>query len=450
MNCTNLRIPSPSRPTFACFSSNTVALAAAIAIWIQSTFAVAQAAPEPAPLAPETPPLAAPADTPAPMVGAPEAMPPAAPPPSGIPETPIPGAPTEAATTPAPMPTAAELKAPSLHVAAWIRVGGRLQGSKDPKKLNDQSFDTVYGEVHLDGTVFDHVSVTLNLNANGLEGKAGIEDAILGFDFIPEAHLWLGQMLVPADRANYSGPFFMIPWNYPGILSAGSSTVTILPKEGLTGGRNTGATLWGDIGGGKLKYLLGVFDFSDVTQGLLFSGRLNFDIIGKEPGFFGNASYFGEQDVLAVGLSGQYQRQGSVGAAPMVPAGMTAAAAPKDNYGEVSADLLAEFKLGDSGGWFTAEGAYYHFEGDYQAVKNGFFALLAIATPKVGIGNIQPMVRLQYGKGDVGLKVSQIDASVAYLIKGPGLRVTLNYLHTDLGMSRVANALQIGTQGIFF
>ena len=432
MNRTNPRLTR----SLACFSI-TMALAAA-----RST-AAAQAAPEPAP-----PPTAATPEAPAPEVAPPPPAMPPAPPPAAL-ETPIPGAPTEALTTPPPTPTPAEIKAPMLHVAAWLRAGGRLQGSNDPKKLNDQSFDTVYGELHVDGTVYDHVSLTLNLNANGLEGKAGIEDAILGFDFIPEVHLWLGQMLVPADRANYSGPFFMIPWNYPGILTVGSHTVTILPKEGLTGGRNTGATLWGDLAGGKFKYVLGAFDFSDVKQGLLFSGRLNFDIIGKEPGFFGNASYFGEQDILALGVSGQYQRKGSVGAIPM-SGGMATGPAPTDNYGEVEADLLAEFKLGGSGGWITAEGAYYHFAGDYQAVSNGFFALLAIATPKVGLGNIQPMVRLQYGKGDMGLKVSQLDASVAYLLKGPGLRVTAGYMHTDLGMSRVGNALQIGAQGIFF
>ena len=47
-------------------------------------------------------------------------------------------------------------------------------------------------------------------------------------------------------------------------------------------------------------------------------------------------------------------------------------------------------------------------------------------------------------------ELNPLDAAVAYLIKGPGLRIMLNYLHTDLGMSRVANAVQLGTQGIFF
>ena len=37
-----------------------------------------------------------------------------------------------------------------------------------------------------------------------------------------EFHLWAGHLLVPVDRANASGPFFMIPWNYPGFLTVGA------------------------------------------------------------------------------------------------------------------------------------------------------------------------------------------------------------------------------------
>ncbi|HEY2734396.1 MAG TPA: hypothetical protein VGI70_10450, partial [Polyangiales bacterium] len=328
------------------------------------------------------------------------------------------------------------------------RVGGRVQGSVDPKKLNDQQFDTAYGELHADGQVFHHVSVTLNLNANGIGGKVGIEDAIIGFDFAEPIHLWVGQLLVPSDRANYGGPFFMIPWNYPGFLTVGSTTITIAPKEGPSG-RNVGAVLWGDLDGGMFKYMLGAFDNGDVTTGLLYSGRLSLALIGKEPGYFGNNSYFGAQDIVSIAVGGQYQRKGSVGAAPAAMGMMATGPAPVDNYGLVNADALAEFKLGKSGGWFTAEASYYHFEGDYQAIKNGFYALLAIATPQVGPGNIQPMVRVQYGKGP-DAKISAIDAFVSYLLKGPGMRIMLGYQHTDLGMNRVGNALQLGAQAIFF
>ena len=44
-------------------------------------------------------------------------------------------------------------------------------------------------------------------------------DAIISFDLMDEFHVWAGHLLVPVDRANASGPFFMIPWNYPGFLT---------------------------------------------------------------------------------------------------------------------------------------------------------------------------------------------------------------------------------------
>jgi hypothetical protein len=402
------------------------------------------AAQDAAPPPPAAPPIAPPPEDPPPAAAA-------APPPAYVePPSAIPGAPTESETTPPPEPPPAETKAPAMHVAAWARIGARFQG-QNPKKLNDQQLDTVYGELHADGTLFNHVSLTLNLNANGLDGTAGIEDAIIGFDVSAPFHIWIGQMLVPADRANYGGPFFMIPWNYPGVMTVGGTTIAVVPHEGNYG-RNAGMTVWGDLADAKFKYMLGAFDNGNVKDGVLFSGRLNLDLIGKEPGFFGNASYFGDQDVLALGVSGQYQRKGSVGAVPMVGMGAIAPPAPTDNYGEFSADVLAEFKTG-GGGWFTFDSAYYHFVGDYQPVTDGFYALVAFASPKVGIGNIQPMFRFQYGKGH-GNEIYGIDAFVTYLIKGPGLRITAGLAHTSLGkllgQERIANAIQVGVQGIYF
>jgi hypothetical protein len=337
------------------------------------------------------------------------------------------------------MPATREEKLPPINVGAWARVGARIQGvGADANKLDDQSMDTIYAELHAGGKIHKNVSVTFNLNANGLAKSAGIEDAIIGFDFADPIHLWVGQLLVPVDRANASGPFFMIPWNYPGALSVADKGLFMGPREGPSG-RNAGAVIWGEFGEGAVKYLAGAFDAGPSP---LFSGRLNLAVIGKEPGFWGNASYFGDKDVVALGVGGQYQKKGSVEAvmAPAVP--------KTDNYAEVNADALAEFKLG-GGGWVTGEAAYYHFSGDFEAIKDSFYVLAAFASPQIGFGNIQPMVRYQMGKGD-NLKVSNIDAFVSYLIKGPALRATVGVSHTDLDNDVVGNAIQLGAQAIFF
>ncbi len=388
----------------------------------------AEAQPEPAPAAAEVSVTAA-APVEAPVEAPAEEAPPAA------------GEEAEEAKAEAP-----EVTFPPITVGAWVRAGARFQGRK-PEKLNDGRMDGVYAELHTGGQIHDKVSVTLNFNTRGLAQSAGLMDGIIAFDFMDELHLWAGQLLVPVDRSNASGPFFMIPWYYPGFLTVGDTTVVTAPKEGPQG-RNTGAVLWGNFMGGKVKYLAGAFDNGDGSTRPLISGRLTASIVGEEPGFWGNGSFFGDKDVLTIGAGMQYQEEGSVGVAP------EGGVAPVDDYGEFNVDLLAEFRY-DGGGWVTLEGAYHRFNGDNEAIKNAGFVLAAIATPKVGIGHIQPMVRYQFGSGDDDYKVSQIDASLAYLVKGPGLRVTAGYQRTDLGEDAagdelIGNSLHLGAQAIFF
>jgi hypothetical protein len=335
-------------------------------------------------------------------------------------------------------------KLPPIGVAAWLRSDVTFQGKADQEKLDDQTF-TPYGELHAGGKIHENVSVTLNLNAGGVGGGVNIEDAIVGFDIADEFHVWIGQLLVPVDRANYAGPFFAIPWNYTGAIG-------FVPHEGPSG-RNAGVSVWGDLMGGTFKYVLGAFDGGGTAERALFSGRLQYDFIGSEPGYFGNASYFGDKDIVALGVGGQYQKEGeSLSPAAGAPPGTPTLT---DDYTEFNADLLAEFKLG-GGAWVTGEAGVYARGGDYPSFgKTAFYITAAYATPKVGIGNIQPMVRFQMGKGDGDAKTSSIDAALSYLIMGPALRLVGNFQHTDTdgggpGASVKTNSLTLGAQAIFF
>src|SRR5947208_977283 len=81
----------------------------------------------------------------------PPAAPTAAPPPAPDPAAPPPAVappPTSGEAMPATRPD----KLPPIDVGAWVRVGARIQG-RDPKKLDDQSMDTAYGELHAGGKV---------------------------------------------------------------------------------------------------------------------------------------------------------------------------------------------------------------------------------------------------------------------------------------------------------
>ena len=170
-------------------------------------------------------------------------------------------------------------------------------------------------------------------------------DAIVAFDPMDEFHMWAGRLLVPVDRANASGPFFMMPWNYPGFLTVGTKTLVAAPAKGRPD--DNGAVVWGDIAAGKLTYLAGVFDNADITKSPLFSGRVRLALWDPEPGFWGNASYFGDKDLLSFGLGAQSMAHGS-----------TNAIGDKD-WAEINFDALVEKKLG-GGSFVTGEGAYYH------------------------------------------------------------------------------------------
>jgi len=198
------------------------------------------------------------------------------------------------------MPATRPDELPPIKVAAWLRIAGRLQGD-NPKNLDGEKMDTIVGELHAGGKIHKNVSVIFNLIGEGLHASADIEDAIVALDFTDAFHLWLGQMLVMVDRANVSGPFFMIPWNYPGFLTVGRDDGRGRADR-RSNGRDGGATVWGELADAKFKYFVGAFQTGGLSKSPLFSARLNLAVVGKEPGYFGNASYFGDTDVVAIGV----------------------------------------------------------------------------------------------------------------------------------------------------
>ena len=352
------------------------------------------------------------------------------------------------------MPATRSEKLPPIEVGAWVRVGGLFQGH-DQSKINDFSMDTAYVELHTGGRITKNVGVTLNLDGNitslsaqpGANGQTyvGVEDAIISFDFVPEFHLWGGHLLVPVDRANSAGPWFNVMWNFPGIaVGALPRTSSALPTPWNVG-RNNGAVLWGDIAGGRFSYFAGAFDNgADLATNVnspLFSGKLRLALLDPETGFWGNATYFGEKDILSIDVGGQYQKNGNTPA--------------PGNYSEVNAGVLFEKKL-PSESWVTAEGAFYRYGLPDGLPGDSFYALAAYATPRVWVGNIQPSVRYQEQivKGGLLPNPWNVDGAVAYLIKGPALRVIATYSHTKstslMSSTGSANSIQIGAQGIFF
>jgi hypothetical protein len=368
----------------------------------------------------------------------PEAPPPPAAAPEVVPPPPPPVEPT------LPKAEAEEGKAPPVEPIKFnfgVRVGLRLQDPNSPEKLSHVGLDTVYVEPRFSGQLTDNFAWQASFNGNvtgstlAPAGSVGVLDLIAKFRAVDAVNVWAGRLLVPSDRSNFSGSFFMSAWNYPGFYVPGAP---LGPKDGPNG-RDNGAVIWGDFGQGKFKYYAGAFGLDQATPPY-FSARLNLAIIGSEPGYYHSSTYYGSQDILAIGLGAQYQKDGS-----------STATEQKDIVIGM-ADVLGEVRLG-SAGVLTGEAQVYKFNDGYAfasvggvpvgAPEEAFFVLVSYLSPEVGVGKLQPLVRVQRTI-DPGWTI--LDAFLSYVIKGYDLRVAAGYQRTDLGAGTASNALQIGIQ----
>ena len=402
-----------------------------------SLMAATARAQEPAPV--EAPPAPTGGPSSEPTMAAPPTTPEPA---MAIPPAPMIPPPPAAVTTPSSGPDAPLKREPiPIKTVFGLRTSGRIQGASDPKKMNDISLDTLYLEARFSGAVNKYFGWQANFNGNAkpakTSGAASIMDMILKIDVDDAFHVWAGRLLVPSDRSNFSGPFFMSPWNYPGVYSVGTNFAFVGPKTGANG-RDDGVVVWGQFVGGKAKYFLGAFNLDNAQQSPLYSGRINIALLGEEPGLWGSSTYYGDKDIVAVGGGYQYQKGGSNVIPPAVNG--------DTNLNIVMGDLLAEKNL-PGAGTLSLEGTYYHFDKG-QPAKQAFYVLASFLTADyLGVGKLQPLVRWQQTSPQSGgAKMTMLDAFVTYVIHAYDLKLTAGYQRTDMGNSVVGNAIQVGFQ----
>jgi hypothetical protein len=259
-------------------------------------------------------------------------------------------------------------------------------------------------------------------------------------------------MLVPSDRANFSGNWFASPWSYAGTYVQGFlGGPPVGPRQGPYG-RNDGLTIWGQAAGGLFKYYASAFDLHDTAVKPLWSGRLNLSLLNPEPGYYHSSTYYGAKDILAIGVAVQSQKDGSVFDADMDggmdPTDIT------DDYLGFNADVLFEKDLSGSG-VLTIEGAFYKYTGDAELFDHSWLALVSYLTPeKVGPGKIQPLVRIQGSKitddEEVAMALADesgmaVDVQLGYVIADYSARLALGYEYSKLGDQK-ANKIFLGAQ----
>jgi hypothetical protein len=434
----------------------------------------AQTPPPATPPAPAEAPAAPPppaAVEPAPAEPAPAAPPPAEAAPTAAPAEPPPVvAPGTAPPVPEP-PAEEEKPAPfTITTGFGVRFGMQFQNLRDePDKIGQPSVDEIYVEPRFSGKVLDFVGWTANFAVYGStpttvlngppappEGPPVVfemraMDLVAQLDFMDEFHVWGGRMLTPTDRSNFSGPWFISPWDYPGVYSVPGPTgafAYVGPRGTEEIGREVGTVVWGDIAKGKFKYYLGAMDLDNQPQNTpLYAARVQAAIIGSEPGFYGSSTYYGAQNIVAIGAAAQYQKRFVFGGA-------------QDNLLGFNADVLAEFNIGESG-TATIEGAYYMADsgdidedagdvGGIMPFDNAFFVVASYLLPQMGPGKLQPLFRYQAAMNDdegiVTSDMSIIEGQVNYVMKDYFAKLHLGFAHTDMDNGVEGNAIQFGFQ----
>jgi hypothetical protein len=310
---------------------------------------------------------------------------------------------------------------PPISIGAGMRTSfTHTDGTAGSTSANDFALDSA--RLYINGSVLPFIKFTFNTEYTGSppagSNTVTVLDAIGRFEFNDQVNIWAGRFLPPSDRANLYGPYYANNWKVyeDGVQDGYPFTAT---------GRDNGVAYWGQFG--ILKVSAGVFDVPSTTSPsadkskVITAARLQLDFWDPEPGYYLNGTYYGEKDILALGVAGQTE-------------------ADKHAF---SIDVLAEKKLGGAGTVsFESEytrydklGGYGGFDGSYID-SNGWYGLLAYLFPQqVGIGKFQLLGKFGRAKFDdtpVATNVSEYaqrttELDLNYVIKTFNARVSLFY-----------------------
>ncbi len=338
----------------------------------------------------------------------------------------------------------------------WVSIGAGLRtsfqaaesgaGATGNKWSNDFNLDNI--RLYVNGQIHKYLKVEFNTDCQtcGNGGEVRVLDAIGKFEFQPMVNLWVGRMLVPAERREMNGPFYSSIYN---TFSSGTPfepadyNLTIKSDGTSAGsfGRDDGATFWGAAFDGRLQYAVGFFrglrGGANVDDNILYGQRVayNFWDVEKNPGYYTSGTYYGKGgDILTIGVSNQYQEDGA------------GTAVDHGNFRGTTADVLLEKVLGN-GGVVTMNGEYKNYgitDGYSQASRNGGggFSMfegnaydvsgMYLFPQKVGIGQVQPYVRYVNVMPNASSDRNSYEGGLNYIIDGHNAKVSLSWEYGDL------------------
>ncbi|HET6388391.1 porin [Hyphomicrobium sp.] len=313
---------------------------------------------------------------------------------------------------------------------SWISIGAGLRASyvHNPDAIDENDFALNSARIYANGQFTKIIGFTYNteiehdFDHDGDISRIRTMDAILRLEFNPAFNVWGGRMLPPSDRSNLNGPYYLGTWEYP--------FVSAYPQ--IFQGRDNGGAVWGDIG--KFKYEIGGFqgctsdrnscDNPDAS-GPLVAGRFQYDFWDKESGYYTSSDYYGDKEMLSVGLVGQFQSEAATNGFD------------SGDFKGFNIDVLMQKRV-FSGDVLTLEGAFYVYDtsgintalatGNGLADGHSYFVLASyLINQKIGIGKFQPVIRFQEFDQTYGPDISEVSLGTNYIIKGHDARLSALY-----------------------
>jgi len=317
---------------------------------------------------------------------------------------------------------------PEVKVGAGLRTSFATTDFDGGDSFSDFAVNSA--RLYFSGKASENIGFMFNTEYNSNDEEIRVIDAAAQFSFSGGMHnIWVGRFLPPSDRANLYGPYYASNWAvYQDGVQDG------YPFE--TEGRDDGIMYWGQYD--KVKFSIGAFDVAGLTTGdsdTLLASRVQVDFWDAEDGYYLNGTYYGEKDLLAIGVAAQTADAG-------------------DAY---SLDFLLEKKLGNSGVvTFESEYAVYDGLGGYPSPdgtpyekEDGFYVLGAYLFPgEAGPGKFQVLGKFGTASFDYefGPSIDQdtLELDLDYMIKSFNARISLYYLDKSFDPDTGGDSTTIG------
>lgn len=320
---------------------------------------------------------------------------------------------------------AAAQSASTISIGAGMRSSFVHNEPEDGEGSDSFLLDSI--RLYVSGSVTDKIKVMFNTDYTGADNDVDILDVAAQFSFNPKFNVWFGRFLPPSDRANLYGPYYAHHW---AVYSDGV-------QDGypfIYQGRANGALYWGQFD--KVKLSAGAFDGASLTgeKTVLAAGRVQVDFWDPEDGYYLNGTYYGDKNLLAIGLAGQVQ------------------GSDRSAY---SVDFLLERKVpGGGAATLEAEWAKYDRLGGYNArygTDDGGYLLGAYLFPTLsGPGRFEVLGKFAHARfrdgvtsldADHNQKTTELDLN--YVIKQFNARVMIFFKDTRFNAVR-PNFTQFG------